>query len=888
MSIRLSAGRNGRIVSCCVDVAASMLAAFFLTVTATSSFSQTMALPGSFAVGTSGAATYNIPIAMPPGTAGMAPSLSLEYGSQSGNGMLGVGWSLGGLPAIGRCPRTMAQDGAIGGVNYDGNDRFCLDGQRLVAIAGTYGADGSEYRTEIDSYSKILSHGTAGNGPAWFEMRAKSGQVMEFGHTGDSQILAQGKTTARSWALNKVSDSKANYFTVTWVNDSANGQAYPSRVDYTGNAAASLATFNSVQFAYETRPDISPQYQAGSLMQATVRLTDVKTYANGALVGDYKLVYQQSQTSSVSEIQSISICGSDGACLPATKFTWASGGAAMFSGVGGGNPNNWNFGGSLPPGTNYIQFWGDFNGDGKSDFALVNGLDYYVFLSNGDGTFSGVGGGNPNGWNFGGGAPSTNYTPFSGDFNGDGKGDFALVNGLDYYVFLSNGDGAFSGVGSVNPNGWNFGGGAPNTNYTPFGGDFNGDGRSDFALVNGLDYYVFLSNGDGTFSGVSGVNPNGWNFGGGAPSTNYTPFSGDFNGDGRSDFALVNGLNYYVFLSNGDGTFSGVTGVNPNGWNFGGGAPSTNYTPFSGDFNGDAKSDFALVNGLNYYVFLSKGDGTFAGAGGVNPNGWNFGGGAPSTNYMPFFGDFNGDGKSDFALVNGVDYYVFLGNNGFVGDMITSITNGVGATTTVSYVPATNRSVVTKGTGTAFPTLDLTRPIYVVSGVATTNGVSGNHNYSYAYSGGRIDTRGRGFLGFEQTSVTDLQTNIVQTTTYHQDFPYLGLLGSTTKTLSTQMLNQTTNSYQFSNASGTTSIGPTSAPYKVSVSQSVAQSSDLDGSAMPTSTTTFQYDAFGNPTQVVASTPDGFSKTTANTYSNDTANWYLGRLTRAAVTSQAP
>jgi hypothetical protein len=167
MSMELSADRCGRIVRS--GEVATLLAAFFLAATITPSFSQTMALPGSFSVGASGAATYNVPIALPPGTAGMVPSLSLEYGSQAGNGMVGVGWSLGGLPAIDRCPRTMAQDGVVGGVNYDGDDGFCLDGQRLVAISGTYGSDGSEYRTEIDSYSKILSHGTAGNGPAWFE-----------------------------------------------------------------------------------------------------------------------------------------------------------------------------------------------------------------------------------------------------------------------------------------------------------------------------------------------------------------------------------------------------------------------------------------------------------------------------------------------------------------------------------------------------------------------------------------------------------------------------------------------------------------------------------------------------------------------------------------------
>jgi hypothetical protein len=63
---------------------------------------------------------------------------------------------------------------------------------------------------------------------------------------------------------------------------------------------------------------------------------------------------------------------------------------------------------------------------------------------------------------------------------------------------------------------------------------------------------------------------------------------------------------------------------------------------------------------------------------------------------------------------------------------------------------------------------------------------------------------------------------------------------------------------------------------------------DLDGTTIPPVTTTYQYDAYGNATQVAASTPDGFSKTTTNTYTNDTTNWFLGRLTGASVTSTTP
>jgi len=49
----------------------------------------------SFAVTESGAATLSIPIQVPRGIGGMEPQLALNYSSQAGNGLLGLGWNLG-------------------------------------------------------------------------------------------------------------------------------------------------------------------------------------------------------------------------------------------------------------------------------------------------------------------------------------------------------------------------------------------------------------------------------------------------------------------------------------------------------------------------------------------------------------------------------------------------------------------------------------------------------------------------------------------------------------------------------------------------------------------------------------------------------------------------
>jgi hypothetical protein len=70
--------------------------------------------------------------------------------------------------------------------------------------------------------------------------------------------------------------------------------------------------------------------------------------------------------------------------------------------------------------------------------------------------------------------------------------------------------------------------------------------------------------------------------------------------------------------------------------------------------------------------------------------------------------------------------------------------------------------------------------------------------------------------------------------------------------------------------------------------QSVESGNDLNGAALPTVTTTTQYDEFGNATQVTVDTGDGYSKSTTNVYVNDVPNWLLGRLKSSTVQSTVP
>ena len=158
------------------------------------------ATPGTFEVGADGSANYRIPIATPPGRRGVEPRLALVYKSSAADSGMGQGWRLDGLSRITRCNQVVPLDGRARAIKFDAQDKFCLDGQPLVLIAGTHQQDGAEYRTQNDTFARIVAKAPDSLGPTYFEVRRKDGLIYTYGQTGPQRHAGVAEALAHRGA----------------------------------------------------------------------------------------------------------------------------------------------------------------------------------------------------------------------------------------------------------------------------------------------------------------------------------------------------------------------------------------------------------------------------------------------------------------------------------------------------------------------------------------------------------------------------------------------------------------------------------------------------------------------------------------------------------------
>jgi RHS repeat-associated protein len=731
-----------------------------------------------------GTMSYRIPIAVPPGRKGVDPGIVLTYRSTNGNGWLGVGWEL----EMGSIERNTK-----GGVNYDASD-FLLRGPggttELVEISSP-GASPREYRAKIEgSFIRVVMQ------DGYWIATDKKGVRFFFGQVDETRLRDPSDSTrVFKWCLDRIEDPNGNYVTFNYTQDQ--NQLYLNEINYTGNNT--LPTTNSVKFIlYDTRSDAPTMYTTKFAVTTAKLLKSIEVYANGStLVRAYDLTYNTrpdgqpaSPITGRSLLGKITEYGSDrstakppiilqysqlnnvthnlfGARLGNESGEWDStlwnglstqlplGNQCIpgdFDGNGmqdiacySGTSGIWNA--HLSAGYNWInQTWndsptglpalnmpmwkqclsGDFKGEGKTGIAchLGNGGDWAMALPT-DGVWHG------DTWENGPTAASADNC-FIGDFDGNGKTDITCYTNVNnvwqWQMALSTGSGW--------TNGWSGGPTYANPSSNCLTGDFNGDGKTDFACNNDSSWSIYLSTG------------NGWNF---------TPWgsgivgvlsehcrTGDFNGDGKTDIACYTGDDWSVALSTGN-SWDAVR------WP---GGPTPNIPLYkqcvTGDFNGDGRSDIACyvnTTGWNWNVSLSTGNGWQTPR--IWPNGpamWDY---ATNTLYPVnqncFALDIDGDGKTDLAcyLTGGFNSWVIAKTFMPITDLLTSISNGLGGTVYLEYTPSTHL------TNTQLPF-----PVQVLSGVAVFDG-SGNISITkYDYSGGYYHAGTKDFRGFNHVKVS--------------------------------------------------------------------------------------------------------------------------------------
>ncbi|WP_420826684.1 FG-GAP repeat domain-containing protein [Myxococcus eversor] len=300
---------------------------------------------------------------------------------------------------------------------------------------------------------------------------------------------------------------------------------------------------------------------------------------------------------------------------------------------------------------------GDFNGDGRTDFLSANG-NFDIWLANPDGTVRHVYSVPPPPWCSSAAScvSQAQNGVVVGDFNGDGRTDFLSANG-NFDIWLANPDGTVRHAYSVPPPPW-CSSAASCVSQAQNGvvvGDFNGDGRTDFLSAN--QYFdTFLANPDGTIGYVYGVPPPVWC--GSAASCLSQSLNrvvvGDFDGDARTDFLSAN-QHFDTFLANPGGDSRYVYGVPPPVWcsSASGCLNSAQNGVVSGDFNGDGRTDFLSAN-QHFDIFLANPGGDSRYVYGVPPPNW-CGSAASCLSQARngvVVGDFNGDGRTDFLSAN--------------------------------------------------------------------------------------------------------------------------------------------------------------------------------------------------------------------------------------------
>ncbi|MDE7128200.1 MAG: hypothetical protein K2O58_09990 [Bacteroidales bacterium] len=259
-------------------------------------------------ISSTGARTYTIPIAVAPAVP-FVPELSLCYNSQSGDGIAGYGWNIGGLSSILLMGKTMYWHGKVEAASvFDTAPAFCLDGIPIV-------------RTSIEGLSSVYKYETA-RGHILVNKHLSSDKVQYFDvlyPDGSKAVYGfKDNTAARvSYPLTEITDIQGNKMTFEY--GMSNNVYYPTEVRYNydkeGNSHSRIVFSYSAFGRHET-------FYAGVSVANDRLLTGIDSYDGTELLYSYNLEH----TSEDYARQLVSVgCSSGKSSLNPLRFTYGEG-----------------------------------------------------------------------------------------------------------------------------------------------------------------------------------------------------------------------------------------------------------------------------------------------------------------------------------------------------------------------------------------------------------------------------------------------------------------------------------------------------------------------------------------------------------------------------------
>ncbi|KAK3696720.1 hypothetical protein QZH41_013079, partial [Actinostola sp. cb2023] len=861
-----------------------------------------------------GQAKYTVPVTTPKGFPNNLLELQLQYSSGGSNGPMGLGWSIGGLSQIVRCPKTPAQDGQRRGIHYDRSDRFCYEGSRLVLTSGVYGADGSTYGTELDSYLRAYANGAQGVGPQRFLIKTKNNQKLTFGSHGNSRVVSHGQQSIHAWKLDSISDYTNNVVKIMYVHNT-NGLLV-SRISYKNML---------ITFEYEARSDVSKQYFNGGVFHTqNQRLRSIKTSVEGQLHREIKITYLAAKTSKQSVVSSLQLCSRGGKCYKPEKLSyqgtvdaertnnprywihefgisaggWAVGkhprrvvdmnddGLADIVGfASGGVMVALNQKGSFKRSRTWVHSFGssaggwgnqhprhviDVNGDHLPDIVGFANAGVYVALNTGKESFTSHKlwlrqfGYTAGGWRV------ENHPRFVKDMNGDGLPDIVGFASGGVYVALGTGSSFQQSRLWVASFGYSAGGWRV-ANHPRFLEDVNGDGLPDVVGMASGGIYVSINTGSSFQSpsswgnGLFGYNQ-GWR-------TNQHPrYVLDVNGDGLADVVGFSCCGVEVSLCTGkrflpSKTWSRRFGYK-NGWRV------DAHPRFVQDVNGDGLPDVVGFANDGVRVSLNTGssfsyDKLWVSQYGKSAGGWSV------QQHPRYLADVTGDGILDIVGFASSGVYISTNNN--KQTLLTSITDSYANTHKMTFSSLADKTIYTRGTTLSYPNPKVNIAQTVVKQFTQNNGIGGLNITSYTYSGMRINLKGRGALGFSEVTEKRHESGETVVTSYFQDFPLTALTKSVTKKVGSGLVLQSFKSYG-SRGSG---------QKQVFLKKDVVNHYELNGRLVRTEQLIIDStDNYGNINvmrKISSGNGNSFLQTTINNYTNNPHTWYIGELDAVSV-----